>query len=199
MTVVESRDHTLAPKRKHAIVPARRLSPHDRDVDRIARQRPEQPVMPVIDGAHLDIGIASPIIDERCVHIPGGGEAWTPIVNKPSSPLLRLFRRRSSASTSSRVRSALRMNSNPMVGRRVPPLVRSNNTTPSRHSMSRRRRLRVDWRMFRASAACLRLRCCDAVTAKWKSKLYIHTVHITALIGRLLKFFPRPIPVLAIR
>ena len=51
----------------------------------------------------------------------------------------------------------------------VPPFVLSNKTTSSWRSISCSRRLKVDWRIFRASAACLRLRCWDVTTANRRS------------------------------
>ena len=44
------------------------------------------------------------------------------------------------------------------------------NYAPSRASISLKRRLKVDCRMFNASAACLKLRCCDAMIAHFRSR-----------------------------
>jgi hypothetical protein len=61
MVLGESHDHPLAPERKHAAVPRRRLAGHDRDIDGVAREGAKRPLMASIDRAHI--------------HIPAEGEA----------------------------------------------------------------------------------------------------------------------------
>lgn len=148
------------------------MAGHDRNIDSIpCHQSASQPIRAAIDGPRIHIRKAAMAFDDRRVHVSRRrgmnvgcqeeeAEFTTTPAFDPSELRVHVIENPFGA------RDEL---SSPTVVRWVPPFVLSNNTTPGWRSISCSRRLKVDWRMFRVSFACLRLRCCDVTTAKRRS------------------------------
>lgn len=114
--------------------------------------------MAAIDGLDLYIRKAPVIFAKGRTHVPGregcmDADRQLPLFAATSAfqaPELRIHLIEDPLGTGNKLK--------PIAVRWVPRFVGWNNTTPSRRSMSHSLRLKVDWRMPRASAACLMAR-----------------------------------------